>query len=78
MAANKQYPAIRFVIRQGNAVAFVVAAAIVLLGLYIGVAAGQWLTATVVIAVGVLAYLDRKSTRLNSSHTDISRMPSSA
>ena len=57
MAANKQYPAIRFVIRQGNAVAFVVAAAIVLLGLYIGVAAGQWLTATVVIAVGVLAYL---------------------
>ena len=23
-------------------------------------------------------YLDRKSTRLNSSHTDISRMPSSA
>lgn len=57
MAANKQYPAIRFVIRQGNAMAFVVAAAIVLLGLYIGVAAGQWLTATVVIAVGVLAYL---------------------
>ena len=24
------------------------------------------------------AYVDRKSTRLNSSHTDISRMPSSA
>ena len=24
------------------------------------------------------SYLDRKSTRLNSSHTDISRMPSSA
>ena len=23
-------------------------------------------------------YIDRKSTRLNSSHTDISRMPSSA
>ena len=37
------------------------------------------------IALGVLArlnyfdiYEDRKSTRLNSSHTDISRMPSSA
>ena len=32
-------------------------------------------------AIGVLEYkvlLDRKSTRLNSSHTDISRMPSSA
>ena len=29
--------------------------------------------------IGVLATaLDRKSTRLNSSHTDISRMPSSA
>ena len=26
----------------------------------------------------VEAYIDRKSTRLNSSHTDISRMPSSA
>ena len=26
----------------------------------------------------VKAYRDRKSTRLNSSHTDISRMPSSA
>ena len=25
-----------------------------------------------------IAYADRKSTRLNSSHTDISRMPSSA
>ena len=29
-------------------------------------------------AVGVGAIRDRKSTRLNSSHTDISRMPSSA
>ena len=34
----------------------------------------------VVIGAGVvgLAVADRKSTRLNSSHTDISRMPSSA
>ncbi len=29
-------------------------------------------------AVPVMKFLDRKSTRLNSSHTDISRMPSSA
>ena len=29
-------------------------------------------------ALGVLGCRDRKSTRLNSSHTDISRMPSSA
>ena len=28
--------------------------------------------------LGVMEFLDRKSTRLNSSHTDISRMPSSA
>ena len=28
--------------------------------------------------VNVCLFLDRKSTRLNSSHTDISRMPSSA
>ena len=27
---------------------------------------------------GVYGWADRKSTRLNSSHTDISRMPSSA
>ena len=26
----------------------------------------------------IACYIDRKSTRLNSSHTDISRMPSSA
>ena len=30
------------------------------------------------MAVAMLTTLDRKSTRLNSSHTDISRMPSSA
>ena len=29
-------------------------------------------------AKGLVDYVDRKSTRLNSSHTDISRMPSSA
>ena len=36
---------------------------------------GIWLVSHHQITVGVL---DRKSTRLNSSHTDISRMPSSA
>ena len=30
------------------------------------------------LLVSLLAMADRKSTRLNSSHTDISRMPSSA
>ena len=30
------------------------------------------------VAVGVIVLLDRKSTRLNSSHSDRSRMPSSA
>ena len=30
------------------------------------------------IQINKLSQLDRKSTRLNSSHTDISRMPSSA
>ena len=30
------------------------------------------------VELGFSAKLDRKSTRLNSSHTDISRMPSSA
>ena len=31
-----------------------------------------------VVDLSLNDYLDRKSTRLNSSHTDISRMPSSA
>ena len=30
------------------------------------------------VAGGIIIMRDRKSTRLNSSHTDISRMPSSA
>ena len=34
--------------------------------------------ADVLVGLGVGADEDRKSTRLNSSHTDISRMPSSA
>ena len=31
-----------------------------------------------IVGAGVILGKDRKSTRLNSSHTDISRMPSSA
>ena len=38
----------------------------------------QTLSRTVMTSVTTLLALDRKSTRLNSSHTDISRMPSSA
>ena len=34
--------------------------------------------ANVQALLGLLTKIDRKSTRLNSSHTDISRMPSSA
>ena len=55
------------------------------LGQYIsgsGVTAGTYITAFVTGAGGTGTYTvstsDRKSTRLNSSHTDISRMPSSA
>ena len=44
--------------------------------------ADGYLTATAVLARGLpfedVVARDRKSTRLNSSHTDISRMPSSA
>ena len=32
----------------------------------------------IIIVSNALVSIDRKSTRLNSSHTDISRMPSSA
>ena len=37
-----------------------------------------WLNWLLVLPPAVLGLIDRKSTRLNSSHTDISRMPSSA
>ena len=39
---------------------------------------GVCLALTLTGIVFVVLYSDRKSTRLNSSHTDISRMPSSA
>ena len=39
---------------------------------------GSWIAPTEGYGTGVIEGLDRKSTRLNSSHTDISRMPSSA
>ena len=38
----------------------------------------QWVTEWWAYDAGAAKVLDRKSTRLNSSHTDISRMPSSA
>ena len=38
----------------------------------------QWVLYAALGSIFALALLDRKSTRLNSSHTDISRMPSSA
>ena len=36
------------------------------------------LAAVILILGSALAYVDRKSTRLNSSHSSVSRMPSSA
>ena len=33
---------------------------------------------TYLLVLGAVGYLDRKSTRLNSSHLKLSRMPSSA
>ena len=39
---------------------------------------GASLINSLIVAVFTTALADRKSTRLNSSHTDISRMPSSA
>ena len=41
-------------------------------------AAADAAPASDMLGLAVLVALDRKSTRLNSSHTDISRMPSSA
>ena len=38
----------------------------------------NWMTFLMAVTAGLLIYLDRKSTRLNSSHERLSRMPSSA
>ena len=41
----------------------------------------EWIAswpAIIAYSIAVVVEIDRKSTRLNSSHTDISRMPSSA
>ena len=43
-----------------------------------GLVKDQAFTGRYRISLGTLAVLDRKSTRLNSSHTTVSRMPSSA
>ena len=50
------YPAIRFVLRWGNAVALVTGMAIVLAGLWVGVQAG-WLCGAAIVAAGLLAFL---------------------
>ena len=45
---------------------------------YLGIAKNQLHVELIAICYNLKRALDRKSTRLNSSHTDISRMPSSA
>ena len=57
MAANKRYPAIRFVIRYGNVLALLVAVAIVVLGVIVGAKTGEWLNASIIMAGGVLTFL---------------------
>ena len=54
-----------------------------MIGLTGGIGAGKTVVAKIFAQLGVPVFnaddtADRKSTRLNSSHTDISRMPSSA
>ena len=52
---------------------------ILLLGLFAFIQINMWGMLTVLFLMGLhSAFLDRKSTRLNSSHSDRSRMPSSA
>ena len=50
------YPAIRFVLRWGNAVALVTGVAIVLGGLWTAAGAG-WLCGAAVVAAGLLVFL---------------------
>ena len=49
-----------------------------LASLSLGVIGTMVVTRRISSLAGASAHADRKSTRLNSSHTDISRMPSSA
>ena len=43
-----------------------------------GTGAGVWVSALSTLVADLLVHRDRKSTRLNSSHSSVSRMPSSA
>ena len=53
-------------------------ASLAFLWFFYGLAEREYSQRVATSATAILATSDRKSTRLNSSHTDISRMPSSA
>jgi 4-hydroxybenzoate polyprenyltransferase len=57
MAANKNYPTIRFVLRYGHAVAMIAGLLIVLFGLWAGATGAGWVHAVALVLAGLLAYL---------------------
>ena len=67
-----------------NLVSLIVYAVLLVASIVVGLVSGAWANAApsggIQINLGNIAGIlaDRKSTRLNSSHTDSSRMPSSA
>ena len=62
----------------GQVVTFACGGVRPLLGMMESPRKGVWIGENVFINDGLSIGKDRKSTRLNSSHTDMSRMPSSA
>jgi hypothetical protein len=56
MSETPSYPAIRFVLRYGNAIALAVGVVMVVCGLWTAFAGG-WISGATVIAVGLLAFL---------------------
>jgi hypothetical protein len=57
MAAHKNYPTIRFVLRYGHAVAMIAGSLIVLFGLWMGATGAGWVHAVALVLGGLLAYL---------------------
>jgi hypothetical protein len=57
MTETASYPAIRFLLRFGNALALVVGLVIVLAGLWTGAGGAGWLCGAAIVAAGLLAFL---------------------
>ena len=53
----KSYPTVRFVRRNGQAIAVMISLTVVALGIWFGATGGSWVWGAAIIGAGALAYL---------------------